>query len=366
VRQAGRWPNPEISADIEEFGWDAPGLSESELSVSLVQEFEVFGQRGARQRAARADAAATRLRNRIDAFDLYLEAKRRFYAVAHAQDRLQLADSSVGLAQGIVDNIVYRINKGAALQSELLLAQLEQQRAVLVRDQARRELAGTQALLQSLWAEDPGGDPPVVAADREPAFNALLSRASSVAAGADSARAVLQLQARAHVLSAARTAAAAEARPRVTLSGGIKRLQANRSNAFVLGVGLPLPFWNRNQDLQASLDAERRSVSYETDRAQREAVVAIRSSQNALRQLIMRHQTLDSLLLPTAEEAYRTLQSTYEAGRVPYTQLLEAERSLIELRYEHTDLLLEIHEQIITLEGVTGVTLRTDKELQSR
>ena len=79
-------------------------------------------------------------------------------------------------------------------------------------------------------------------------------------------------------------------------------------------------------------------------------------------QLIEKHATLDSLLLPTADKAYRKLQEAYEAGRVPYTQLLEAERSLIYNSFEHNDMLLAIQEQIITLEQATGVVLRVDEE----
>lgn len=71
-------------------------------------------------------------------------------------------------------------------------------------------------------------------------------------------------------------------------------------------------------------------------------------------------RTLDSLLLPTAEKAYQTIQKAYEAGRLPYTQLLEAERSLNDLRFENNDLLMEIHIEIMALEAISGAVLRTD------
>ena len=62
--------------------------------------------------------------------------------------------------------------------------------------------------------------------------------------------------------------------------------------------------------------------------------------------------------MPTSKKAYENLRVEYESGRVPYTQLLEAERTLIELSFEHNDMLLAIHKEIIDLERISGVTLR--------
>ncbi|GAB4324933.1 MAG: TolC family protein [Candidatus Zixiibacteriota bacterium] len=362
MTQAGLWPNPEIEVEAEEVGWDAPGLTESEVAVVLAQEFELFGQRGARKEFAQSEIRATRLRTRQAAFDLYLDAKERFYALAHAQTRLKLADTSVSLAEGIVANIDFRIGKGAALQSEYLLAQLEKHRAELQREQARQALSVARMALVSLW-NGAAADPPLrVAADSEPPFTRTIEELPDVEHLIDSTRAVVQFRAESDRLQAEQSLAAADARPSLTVRGGYKRVQANESNSFVLGVGFPLPFLNRNQGIRQELEARRRSIDYEIERARMEARSAIYSNVTTLEQLIRRHDTLDSLLLPTAADAYRTLQAAYEAGRVPYTQLLEAERSLNELRAEHADLLLSIHQHIIALERVTGVTLRLDRE----
>ena len=148
LTQARLWPNPELEAEFEEVGWDAPGFSESEMTVALSQEFELFGQRGARKKLAQVGFDATKLATRISAFDLYLEVKARFFALVHAQRQYILADSSVFLAGGVAQNIAYRMDKGAALQSELLLARLELQRAQLTREESRQDLETAQAWLR--------------------------------------------------------------------------------------------------------------------------------------------------------------------------------------------------------------------------
>ena len=123
---------------------------------------------------------------------------------------------------------------------------------------------------------------------------------------------------------------------------------------------MPLPFLNRNQGIRKNLEARLRSLTYRIDRERLDAVAGIQSNSIRLHLLIYSHDILDSLLLPTAQKAYETLQQAYESGRVPFTQLLEAGRSLNELRLEHNDLLLSICEQIIEIESLTGFIIRID------
>ncbi len=358
--QAGLWSNPELDIELEEAGWDAPGFKESEFSVSLSQEFEFFGQRSARENAARAGIDAITLETRLSAFDLYLETKQRFYALGHAQRRLELSQASVELATEIVENVSFRSDRGAALQSELLLAQLEEQRELLALDQAGQDVDAIRATLVALWAGSISDEVAVSTVD--PDLSRLRDKLALLTTQADSTRSVLQLQIESKVLRAERDVAIAEARPTVTLSGGFKRLEANKSKSFLLGVSLPIPFLNRNQGTRESIDAHLRSIEYQIDQEEHEARANMRFLTIRLNQLIDRHATLDSVLLPTAQRAYSTLKSIYEAGRLPYTQLLEAERALNEFGSESNDLLLEIHEQIMAIESITGVAVRTDKE----
>jgi len=125
----------------------------------------------------------------------------------------------------------------------------------------------------------------------------------------------------------------------------------------MFGLSLPLPLFNRNQGAIAGIDARLRALEFEQQRTRLEVQAGINIGTTRLTQLTERHAALDSLLLPTAVQAYAKLHHTYEEGRVPYTSLLEAERALIELRFEHNDMLLAICEQIFALERLTGAII---------
>ncbi len=359
IRQAGLWPNPELEAEFEEFGWDAPGFRESEFALVLAQEFELFGQRGARKRAAGAEADAEDLRIRFSAFDLYLETKQRFYQFAHAQHNVALSGQTVVLASEIVDNIKYRLEKGASLQSELLLAELQLQRSKLALDQAKQDMTVAETALVSLW-KGQASDLQVLT-DQEPDHSKLTGKLDLLLSKIDSSRQLLHMQNEAQILRAQRDLAGANAYPPITLKGGFKRFEGDNSKAFLFGVSLPLPLFNRNQGEKQHFQARLRSMEFEIEQSRIETRSFITAHIIKLKKIIDRHAVLDSLILPSAREAYLNLEAAYEAGRLPYTQLLEAEKTLNDLNFEHNDVLLAIRKQVIQLESLTGFKLSMEE-----
>ena len=264
------------------------------------------------------------------------------------------------MAEEVVENTEYRMDKGAALQSELILSRLNERRTRLALDQARQDVDALEATLVSLWMARPSGLR--VFTEAEPDFTGAVEKLDLLSNRIDSSRQIVQMHNELKVIGAERARAIAGARPTITLSGGVKRLEADNSKTFLLGLSLPIPLFNRNQGMRESLDAQLRSLEYDIERGKTEAYSKIHSNSIRLKMLIDKHAVLDSLLLPTAAEAYRMLQDAYEAGKVPYTQLLEAERALNDLNFEHNDMLLAIQEQIMTLERLTGVVMNTEKE----
>lgn len=358
IDQAGRYPNPEFEAELEDILWDAPGLKEPEITVKLAQELELFGQRGARKAVALAGLESARLDSTTASFDLYLETKQRFYALARAQRHIRLLQNQVELARSIVENIEYRMARGAGLESELLLARLEMSREELALAEAEQDLAVAQASLTSLWSTE--RDSVSVTTADELDLSALIERIETLPIEVDSSRDLLAMKREQSMLGAEFDLAAAEARPSLRLSGGFRRVEAENSNSFLVGLSLPLPLWNRNQGERNSIRVRQKALEYDMRRARMNTKAQIETALIRLRQLDQRHQVLDRELLPTAESVYQTLQTDYEAGRLPYTSLLEAERTLLQLRQEHADLLFEIQQQVIALEHVTGLVLTTE------
>jgi outer membrane protein TolC len=82
--------------------------------------------------------------------------------------------------------------------------------------------------------------------------------------------------------------------------------------------------------------------------------------------LLENRASLDTLILPKAEEAYRSLKRAYKLGRIPYATLLEGEHSLVEVRFELNDLDLVIRQEIVAVERLLGIAFAGITNSQER
>ena len=124
------------------------------------------------------------------------------------------------------------------------------------------------------------------------------------------------------------------------MASGRNRLAARRfrdmptdsDRAWVLGLSMPLPLWDRNDASIAEARAELLSAEIEAERvtrglaAEREEVVA------ELGAVRLEVDALTSSGLPSARAAAALTRQGYEAGRLSLSERLEAESALMELQ----------------------------------
>ncbi|MFQ5500048.1 MAG: TolC family protein [Candidatus Zixiibacteriota bacterium] len=354
MMQAGLWPNPELEVEVEEVGWDAPGLQESEITVLLSQEIQLWGNRRNRRLVARREFEATQLQTQVTAFDIHAIAVERYYTLSHAQRRVALAQESVDLATDIAESARARIDMGASMLSELLLGQLEIEIAALELADAMADLETARTELSSLWQGDASE---IVAAnvDFDPA---VLKRIEALQSLLNGSRDVRFLEAETSLADAELNLQRSGSKPSISISGGYKRIEADGFNSFVLGVGLPLPFLDRNQGSIRALEARKDALRLLRQQALVTSRVEFETSKRRIEQQTTRYHAIKTRVLPKAEEAYLSLKSAYEKGRLPYSTLLEAQRMLLDLRFEQNDIELSIRRETGAIERLLGVTIQ--------
>lgn len=354
VIQAGLRPNPKLEIETEEVSGDASGFAESEINITVSQEFELWGKRQARKNLAQSEVESVKLEALFADYDLYASTVRRFFAVAHAQKRVSLSLEASSIARSIVQTAKNRVSKGAALQSEALLGELEFERTQLNLSQAESHLQTARERLSSLWSS-PMSDFAV----QQPRIDLEeFSDTDGLQSLIDNSRTLYILNRQEEIIKAQLSLERANSKPGLTFRGGLKRLETDNSNTFIFGVSLPLPFFDRNQGSIASLKASVEALKLERERALTEAETEFHSRRRKLSQLVSRFRALNSSLLPKSEEAYDFLKSAYDSGRIPYSILLEAQRTLIELRFELNDTYLAISQEAVSLKLALGITSR--------
>ena len=354
VRQANLRPNPELELESEDVSGDLTGFRESEMVILLSQELELWGQRKARRRVALRDMEAVNWETRVEDFDIYAEVKLLFYALLHAQKKLRMTEKAARLALEVAEAAKIRVEKGAALSSEQLLGQLGFERARRVVIVAETELENARRNLAALWRGEEE-DFQVVDSDL---LTATLPDLAVLRSYLEESREVVGWTFAEASVNATLSLEKANRLPSPTVSGGYKRSEADRTNTFLVGLGIPLPLFDRNQGAISSLRVQSEALKSAREQALVNAEAELEAIHRRFNTLLENRASLDTLILPKAEEAYRSLKRAYELGRIPYATLLEGEHSLVEVRFELTDLDLAINQKIIALEQLLGISLK--------
>ena len=332
--QARAWNNPELGFTVENFGGPGPnqGGEQTQTTLSVGQTFELGAKRQARMAAAGADVTAAEARGNLSRTDYaarlaisYAEAEAASRRVALVSDALAAAETDARATSLLVE-----AGKEAPLRSLQASAEADRSRAELAAAKAG-ETAAFARLTALAGAPRPFDriavsllDAPALATPAQPDSTATLAAA---AAERDAAGARLR-------------AARASAFPDVKVSAGVRRYDQTDRSAFVAGVSVPLPLFNRNSGGIAEAQAELHSAEARLRQAQFDAEadrrVAEAQSESARARMVAAQSAERA-----ATEAYRLARTGYDAGRLPLLELTSARRALAEARGRTLDAQLD-------------------------
>lgn len=326
ARQAGAWPNPEVSALVEDT------RSETRTTTwQWSQPIEGLGKRAARveaaqwaQRQAEADVPARQA-------SLRAKLNLAFHAALSAQERVSLAVELGRLASQAREAAELRVAAGKAPPIEEVKARVAEVQAVSSQRSAQGAWhAAWQGLQQAV-----GG--PLAQAEGvqgDPAQLPDAARWQSVSMQPDGAATIRRAE-----LEWSRQRALAEvertrARPDVMLQLGVKRDAQWGRNQPVVGIALPLPVWDRNEGaITAALrQADRAEADLQSTRIRIQAEAAEALAQ--LESAVEAARTLRDTVLPAARQALDIASKGYELGKFGMLEVLDAQRTLFDVRHQ--------------------------------
>jgi cobalt-zinc-cadmium efflux system outer membrane protein len=354
--EAGLWTNPELEFEMDEFGGtgERSGTDAAEFAVSLGQTFPLGGDierrrdlAGYRAQLAGWDYEAARI-------GVLTELAQRYVSVLAEQQSLAVAEEELKLAEAVLATTRKRVEAGAARPIERIRARVPVAQAEVRVKRSRRSLEAVRRQLALMWNQP------------SPAFGAVAGDLDRIAEPpAPEALAMLINQnpqvARWAVEVSARRAeeafAKADRMPDVTGRIGVKQFNELDETALVMSLSLPLPIFDRNQgDIQAArLDvaaAEQRQREAEA-RLERQISAAWTQLANAYDEAVV----LRERALPAATEAFGVTRAAFEQGDVAFLDVLDAERTLVELHRQRVAALADYHTAVAEIEGLIGRSL---------
>jgi cobalt-zinc-cadmium efflux system outer membrane protein len=349
-------PNPELEFEVEEFGGsgELSGFKAAELVLSLSQEIPLSGRVGKGMEVARIEGRLTGWDLEATRLDVLTETTKAFVAVVAAQERTKLAEESVRLADEVASAVRLQVDAGKVSPLEANRARVDVSREKLRVERERRNLEVARRELAALWgASDPSFT--LAAADLfavrpVPPADALEVHLSE---SPEFRRLDEELELRAAKLRSER----ALAWPDLTLTGGVKRIEELDLHAYLAGISIPLPIFDRNQ---GGVDEARVGILI-AEQSRRAGEVRLRtgffSAWQALDAAAKEAATLARSVLPAARGTFEASRDALREGKLGYLEVLLAQRTLFETREQQIDALEAYHLAVADVERLIGRAL---------
>ncbi|MCC6201602.1 MAG: TolC family protein [Gammaproteobacteria bacterium] len=336
LRQAALRPAPEVSLDVENVlgTGDVQGIDSAEYTVALSQVIELGNKRGARVAVAEIGRQVIDVERQAAQLDVLAEVTRRFIHVAADQEQIALTRRATELARTTVTAVERRVQAATSPDLELYRARAALSRAEIELGHAEHEVQSSRRKLAAMWGDSAATFGPVqVALYALPVVDSYERLAARLANNPD----FLRFATEARLRDAEMRLVQAQRRPSLTVTGGVRRIEAVHDQGIVVGVSLPLFSGRQAAPAIAEAEALRGQVDAERDAALIPAQAQVFELSQELHHAIDEVGTLRSDVLPLLEQALKDTEYAYERGRYSYLELvdgqhafLDAQRALIE------------------------------------
>ena len=351
------WNNPQLRAEQARRKVSQPSQGNdtwSEWGVDITQTLEIAGQHGYRRSAAEQDLSALREVVEETRWRVAAEVEQKFVRVLGLQTRTVTEAELVGLIRNAAGAARKRFEAGEDTRLDSNLAEVELARAdnqlETAREQliqARAELAATLQLPAKTLPEVRGTLAP------EAATPYTLEELLTAAAGRPRLRALeYHEQAARSRLGLERAAAY----PDVTVGLFTAREGPGDAREQVMGfsVSLPLPLFRRNAAGIGKAVTDLTQAQIERQVAVQDARTTVLALWQRLESLRGRVKRLEQVALQRLHENRRLSAAAYRAGELSLTQLLLANRQLLDIRREALEAMTDLALARVELEQAAG------------
>jgi cobalt-zinc-cadmium efflux system outer membrane protein len=356
--QAALRPPVTVEAEVENIlGTNRlSAFDDAEATLSLGTTLELGGKRAARMTQAEREKDALLVEQQAERLDVFAEVARRFVAVLRDQALLAVNAETRALAARVQEIVAARVATGVALAVEKSNAEVARIQADLAGIAAASVLREEWGKLLALW----GGSPEArgeAAGDlfAAPPIEPFAALADKLVDNPTLMRFAAERRAREAAVRTAETAAA----PDVEVAAGVRRMQAERSQALMLSAAVPLGTASRAQPAATETRSRLAGLAYDERNARNAALGELFALRERAERAATTLRTLQTGAIPAARQAQDQAEAAFRAGRLSLLELSAAQGRLLDLRRAAIDAAAEYHLLVIDIERLIGAPVST-------
>jgi outer membrane protein, heavy metal efflux system len=355
--QAGVLPNPELEIDLDKFG-GSNGYREfdsTEITYSITQLIELGGKRGARVQVAEQEELASQLQLEQTRYDLRKDLIQAFITAYAAQEQLRLAKEKQEESQKVYETVKGKVDAGKVPVTQQLKVEIALVRAKHDVEHASHQFVAAKYAIAALWGDSSCLDftqvaYPFYALSPPPSLKGLCF---SLDQNPD-----LNLLDQ-EICSAESNIALQEANqvPDLLLNAGVVNIRETNDYAGTVGIVIPIPVFDRNQ---ANIDIsyyELLLAQERRDLRQHELEIGLQLAYQEWNCSYHEALSLRDSVLNKATESFKYIKEGYVQGKYEFLELLDAQRTLIDIQEEYINSLIHYHLQKAEVERILGKCL---------
>jgi outer membrane protein, heavy metal efflux system len=329
LQTAGLKPALQVGATLENAAGSGEfsGTKSAEVTLALSSVIEMGDKRDARVSAITERQQGLAIEQRIVELDLLADVTRRFIEVAKAEQQLSLQQNNLTLATETVKAIKRRTDAGNTPDAELARALANRSRMAIELRQAESRFDASKIKLSSLWGVT------------QPSFSSVIADLLSLDESRSLADLLDGLSNNADIQLFASEARLREAEVRLALSqrksdiewnAGVRRLEASKDSALVVGVSVPLLGRSRAAGAVATARANRLGVDNERETALLQLRAQLVGLYQERQAALFEVASLRNDVIPQLKKAVSGTRTAFDKGRYGYLELSSAQHELLE------------------------------------
>ena len=354
--QTGLRPNPELEAEIEEFGGsgDLSGFGAVEMTVQLGYLIELGGKRGKRRQVAVLETALAGWDYERARLDVLTQTAQAFIDVLAAQEAVALNEELVCLAEQVFNTVKAQVEAGKVSPVEGIRTRVELANSRIAREVSKRGLEAARKMLAATWGStSPAFERVEGQFEMTKPIPTAKQLANRISQNPDIARWTVEMAQRQASIRLEKSGRI----PDLSIGGGMKHLNEIGDVALIFGLSFPLPLFDRNQE--AIREAQYNLARAFEERKSAEVVVrtALAATYQALSAAWATAIALKNDVLPGAQSAFDAVTEGYRIGKFDFLEVLDAQRTFFEVRGSYIDALAEYHRAVADVERLIGEPL---------
>lgn len=340
--QSDAWMNPEIGFQAENFSGDGryKGIDSAEITYGVTQVIEVGGKRSGRRAVAEQGVALSRHDQVLTRINVVRDATVAYTNAVAAQEMLTLAEEQKETAGGLYQEVGERVDAAREPLIQKSKAQITVSTAKFAHERAERELGHAKHVLSNMW----GGHEANFPLDTSDFFVLTPPMAEAEAeTKMDKNPAYTRMESNFAKMQAQYELEKSNAIPDPRINVGVRDLRDTGDQAFIAGISIPIPVFNQNS---GNIERARQEVSKAESDTQAVRLAMINELHEALETQLNAYRNADNLkksILPSAEKAFSLSRQGYRTGKFPYLEVLDAQRTLFDVKEQYIAALKEYH-----------------------